>query len=75
MEIALPAILFAALALDSILGEPPVRIHPVCWTGTLAVKIEKMGHGRGIHAVDIGTAVAHEHETGGEGAFSVITWS
>ncbi len=42
MEIALPAILFAALALDSILGEPPVRIHPVCWTGTLAVKIEKM---------------------------------
>ncbi|MBI2868609.1 MAG: cobalamin biosynthesis protein [Chloroflexi bacterium] len=39
-------LLVPALALDLALGEPPLRLHPVAWMGSVIGRLEKHGHGR-----------------------------
>ena len=40
MDIAFLALLPAALLFDRLFGEPPARVHPVCFMGALAVRAE-----------------------------------
>lgn len=42
MTLAILAVLPAALLLDSVFGEPPARLHPVCGMGALAARIEAL---------------------------------
>ncbi len=40
MILAKCVLLFAALVLDRLFGEPPNRLHPVCMIGALAIRLE-----------------------------------
>ncbi len=44
MNLATLALLPAALLLDRLFGEPPARIHPVCFMGALAGRLETLLH-------------------------------
>ncbi|MGC8601155.1 MAG: cobalamin biosynthesis protein [Thermoprotei archaeon] len=46
MNTQLAIALFVALVLDRAVGEPPLKLHPVVWTGTLISKLDGQGKGR-----------------------------
>ncbi|WP_449462891.1 cobalamin biosynthesis protein [Tardisphaera miroshnichenkoae] len=47
----LSMLLIAALALDLVAGEPPARLHPVVWMGSLISRLDGQGRGRAYGAL------------------------
>ncbi|MDP7976759.1 MAG: cobalamin biosynthesis protein, partial [TACK group archaeon] len=42
----LSVLLIAAVALDLVIGEPPSKLHPVVWIGSLISALDGQGRGR-----------------------------